>query len=125
MVKFYVVHVDSNYNAILGRITLLALRAITSIPHLKIKFLTEFGVEEVLGGQDMSGKFHLQPLQATSLRVSKQKQTMRIEMEPFIKVGTKQLATPTKEKKEVELYPSNQKKIIQIGLGYKQDFEVA
>lgn len=53
MVKFYVVHVDNNYNAILRRTTLSTLKAITFIPHLKMKFLTEYGVGEVVGDQDM------------------------------------------------------------------------
>lgn len=70
--------------AILGRITLSALRAITSIPHLKMNFPTEFGVSEVIGDQDISKKCYLQTLQAASVGVSKQKQTMRIELEPFI-----------------------------------------
>lgn len=49
MVKLYVVHVDSNYNAILGRTTLSALWAITSTSHLKMKFPTDYGVGEVVG----------------------------------------------------------------------------
>lgn len=51
MVKFHVVNAISSYNAILGRTTLAALKAITSIPHLKIKFPTDFGMGEVCGDQ--------------------------------------------------------------------------
>lgn len=48
-IKFFVVQVDSTYNVILGRTTLAALQAVTSIPHFKMKFPTPNGVEEVKG----------------------------------------------------------------------------
>lgn len=41
MVKFYVVYIDNNYNAFLGRTTLSELKTITFIPHLKMKCPTE------------------------------------------------------------------------------------
>ena len=47
IVKFHVVSASCSYNAILGRTTLSTLKAITSIPHLKMKFPTEFGVGEI------------------------------------------------------------------------------
>jgi len=39
------------YNAILGTTTLNELKAITSTSHLKMKFLTEQGIGEVMGDQ--------------------------------------------------------------------------
>ncbi|XP_017245343.1 uncharacterized protein LOC108217003 [Daucus carota subsp. sativus] len=51
MTKFHVINASCSYNAILGRTTLSALRAVTSIPHLKMKFPTEYGVGEVKGDQ--------------------------------------------------------------------------
>lgn len=51
VVKFHVVNAASSYNAILGQTTLIALKVVTFIPHLKIKFPTEFGVGEVIGDQ--------------------------------------------------------------------------
>lgn len=54
MIKFFVVQVDSAYNAILGRPTLAALQAVTSIPHFKIKFPTPNGIEEVKGDLDIA-----------------------------------------------------------------------
>lgn len=53
MVKFFVVYVDSAYNAILGRPTLMALQAVTYIPHFKLKFPTPNRVEEVNGNLDI------------------------------------------------------------------------
>ncbi|XP_074351637.1 uncharacterized protein LOC141690764 [Apium graveolens] len=51
MVKFYVINASSSFNTILGRTTITALRAITSISHLKMKFPTDFGVGEMTGDQ--------------------------------------------------------------------------
>lgn len=43
VMKFHVINASSSYNAILGQTTITALKAITSISHLKMKFPTEFG----------------------------------------------------------------------------------
>ncbi len=51
MVKFLVVDGQSAYNVILGRPALNDLGAITSIPHLCMKFLTDSGVGVVRGDQ--------------------------------------------------------------------------
>lgn len=103
IVCFYVVHFDNNYNVILGRTTLISLMRIKSIPHLKIKFPTEFGVGEVVGDQSMSRKCYVQTLQSAIIGVNKQKETATIEMKPFIEVGLEPLATPVKEIEEVEI----------------------
>lgn len=50
-VKFYVVRVESPYNGILGRPALTAFQAVTSIPHLKLKFPAGQGVGEMRGDQ--------------------------------------------------------------------------
>ncbi|GMH27987.1 hypothetical protein Nepgr_029830 [Nepenthes gracilis] len=52
---FHVVDLPSIYNAILGRPFVTAFEAVTSIPHLKVKFPTPWGVGEVLGDQ-ISGR---------------------------------------------------------------------
>ena len=59
VVKFHIINATNTYNAILGRTTTTALRAITSIPHLKMKFPTEFGVGEVRGDQQMSRQCYI------------------------------------------------------------------
>jgi hypothetical protein len=53
MVNFLLIDRPSAYNAILRRTALNDLKAITSTPHLKIKFPTERGVGEVRGEQSM------------------------------------------------------------------------
>lgn len=47
--KFLLVDIPSAYNAIIIRVTLNELRAITSTPHLKMKFPIEGGIGEVKG----------------------------------------------------------------------------
>jgi len=51
MVKFLIVDKVSAYNAIIGRTALNDFRAVTSTPHLSMKFPTEEGVGEVKGDQ--------------------------------------------------------------------------
>ncbi|XP_074376720.1 uncharacterized protein LOC141718238 [Apium graveolens] len=59
VVKFHVISVSSSFNAILGRTTITALRAITSISHLKMKFPTDFGVGEMIGDQETTRQCYL------------------------------------------------------------------
>jgi hypothetical protein len=51
MVKFLIVDRASAYNAIFGRTALNGLKAVTSTPHLSMKFLTSKGVGVVKGDQ--------------------------------------------------------------------------
>jgi hypothetical protein len=51
MVRFLLIDRPSAYNAIIGRAALNEFRAITSTPHLKMKFPTDQGVGEVKGDQ--------------------------------------------------------------------------
>lgn len=51
LVNFLVVNKWSSYNAIIGRSTLVALHAISSIYHLTLKFFTPMGLGVVKGDQ--------------------------------------------------------------------------
>ena len=51
MVRFLLIDRPSAYNAIVRRATLNELRAVMSTLHLKMKFPTDPGVEEVKGDQ--------------------------------------------------------------------------
>ncbi|XP_059439812.1 uncharacterized protein LOC132172342 [Corylus avellana] len=51
IVRFLLIDRPSAYNAIIGRAALNELKAITSTPHLKMKFPTDHGVGEVKGDQ--------------------------------------------------------------------------
>ncbi|XP_017216818.2 uncharacterized protein LOC108194379 [Daucus carota subsp. sativus] len=59
VLKFHVINAECSYNAIIGRTTQSALKAITSITHLKMKFPTEFGIGEVKGDQRMSRQCYI------------------------------------------------------------------
>jgi hypothetical protein len=58
MVKFLLMDRTLEYNAIVRRTSLNQLRAITSTPHLKMKFPTESEVEEVRGDQWVALQCH-------------------------------------------------------------------
>jgi hypothetical protein len=49
MVKFLLINCPSAYNTVLERTALKELKAITSTPHLKMKFPTKQGIGEVKG----------------------------------------------------------------------------
>jgi hypothetical protein len=55
-IRFLIVDQPSAYNAIFGRTAQAELKAITSIPHLKMKFPTNDGVGEVRGEQKAARK---------------------------------------------------------------------
>ncbi|XP_074324199.1 uncharacterized protein LOC141661115 [Apium graveolens] len=59
VVKFHVISASSSFNAILGRTTITALRAIKSISHLKMKFPTDFGIGEMIGDQATARQCYL------------------------------------------------------------------
>jgi hypothetical protein len=54
MVRFLIIDQPSAYNAILGRTTLNELQAVTSTPHLSMKFPTEEGIGVEKGNQRMA-----------------------------------------------------------------------
>ena len=66
MTDFLVIDQPSAFNAVLGRLSLRVLRAITSIHHLLIKFLTPRGVGEVKGDQQESRQCYHQAVKAAS-----------------------------------------------------------
>lgn len=61
-VKFHIIRAPSVYNAILRRTTLTALKAIASIPHLKMKFPTTNGIGEMRGDQRTARVLYLDEL---------------------------------------------------------------
>lgn len=50
-VEFFIIDIDAQYNAILGRNWLGAMRAVASLYHQKLKFPSSNGVVEVRGSQ--------------------------------------------------------------------------
>nr|XP_017245509.1 PREDICTED: uncharacterized protein LOC108217176 [Daucus carota subsp. sativus] len=129
IVKSHVVSASCSYNAILGRTTLSALKAITSIPHLKMKFPTEFGVGEVKGDQKASKQCYdnnITPRYRTTKSASETVNQIRDEpMEEEIKIEEKEAVDVPRESvcqpigptEQFELDPSNPGKLITIGSG--------
>jgi hypothetical protein len=64
MVKFLVVEGQSAYNVILGRLALNDLGAVTSTPHLCMKFPTNSGVGVVKGDQRAACMCYITTLKA-------------------------------------------------------------
>ena len=54
LLTFTVVRVSSTYNAILERLRLNALRAVVSIYHLLVRFLTKNGIKKIRGDQQLA-----------------------------------------------------------------------
>lgn len=83
-VKFHVISAASSYNAILGRTTITALRAITSIPHLKMKFPTDFGVGEVVGDQNTARQCYLVTVKPKKTNISNTSVNQVMEVDPHL-----------------------------------------
>jgi len=66
MVKFLIVDRVSAYNAIIGRTALNDLKAVTSTPHLSMKFPTEEGFGVVKGDQNKARRCYNLSLKDTS-----------------------------------------------------------
>jgi hypothetical protein len=65
MVRFLIVDKISAYNAIIGRTALNDLKAITSTPHLSMKFPTEEGIRVVKGDQKEARRCYNLSLKST------------------------------------------------------------
>lgn len=69
------------------------------------------------GDLDIARRCYQHALTSSGVGVSKQRQTMKSEVEPCTKGVTEPLALPTKETGDMELIPGNPKKIVKIGSG--------
>lgn len=101
-------NVLSSDNVTLGRPTLTALKAITSIPLLKIKFPTDFGVGELCGDQKISRQCYVHELFSfnedkaveTTLETTREKnQLMRIKIKT-LEAGLIEIVVELVEKTE-------------------------
>lgn len=72
-IKFYAVNAHSLYNIFLSRPMLTTIQAVTSTPHLKIKFPTPSGVGEVWGDQETTEKCYGQALLVVETELGKRK----------------------------------------------------
>ncbi|XP_059639467.1 uncharacterized protein LOC132281816 [Cornus florida] len=74
MVDFVVVDCPSSYNFILGRITLNAMKSITSTYHLLMRFPTEYGMGELRGDQTIARECYV-----ASLKKQNRKRHLRLK----------------------------------------------
>lgn len=91
------------------------LHVVTFISHFKIKFSTPYGVGEVKRDLNIARKCYRHTHTSSTIGVSKQKQIIVIEVEPFIEGATEPLAMLAKEMKDKELILGNIEKVVKIG----------
>nr|XP_017221119.1 PREDICTED: uncharacterized protein LOC108197890 [Daucus carota subsp. sativus] len=108
-IKFYVTDTPSPYNVIIGRPGLNKIEAITSIPHLKFKFPTPFGVGEVRGDSATAGVCYSQALVMAETHLdNKRKATVFQKQKSNKKHRPYQKANPKGEVQVIDLDPGSQ-----------------
>ena len=80
LATFIVVDCPSAYNAVIGRPILVDLRAVTSVWHLAMKFLTDAGVGRVLGNQREARECYNASVTKAKRGTSKSTPTDRLQM---------------------------------------------
>lgn len=117
IVKFLVINTTSSYNAILGRTTIAALKTITSITHLKMKFPTEFGIGEVCGDQRDSRQCYLSNAIPKRHDVSTANihQVVQVDPRATIEVPKDCRCEPNEALEEIQLFEGNSEKVVKIG----------
>ncbi|KAL8098061.1 hypothetical protein AgCh_030993 [Apium graveolens] len=125
MVKFHVISASSSFNAILGRTTITALRAITSISHLKMKFPTDFGVGEMIGDQVTARQCYLttvSPRKKTEEELEVN-QVLDIDPRELIDTSTSNSCSPLEETEDIEVFEGNPDKTTRIGKNLSSDLK--
>ncbi|XP_074327137.1 uncharacterized protein LOC141665054 [Apium graveolens] len=117
MVKFYVINASSSFNAILGRTTITALRAITSISHLKMKFPTNFGVGEMTGDRASAGQCYLTIVSSRKKTNEELEVNQVLDIDPraLVDPPTSNSCSPVEETEEIEVFEGNSEKTTRIG----------
>ncbi|XP_074356700.1 uncharacterized protein LOC141696460 [Apium graveolens] len=117
VVKFHVISASSSFNAILGRTKITALRAITSISHLKLKSPTDFGVGEMIGDQATARQCYL-----TTVSLNKKtdeefevNQVFDIDPRSLVDSPTGNSCLTVEETEEIEVLEGNPDKTTTIG----------
>ncbi|XP_074326812.1 uncharacterized protein LOC141664756 [Apium graveolens] len=111
--------------AILGRTTITALRAITSISHLKMKFPTDFGVGEMVGDQATARQCYLttvSPRKRTDEELEVN-QVLAIDPRELIDKSTSNSCSPLEETEDIEVFEGNSNKTTRIGKNLSSDLK--
>ena len=122
MAKFHVVNPASSYNAIIGRTTLAAIHAHVSIPYLKMKFATDFGVGKVVGDQVLARQCYLTSVipkrrQEEHLIVNK---VIKVDPKGLLEVPKEFLCHPIEEIEVIKVIPGDPLKIVNTGKELKE-----
>lgn len=117
MVKFHIISASSSYNAILGRTTIAALKAITSITHLKMKFPTDFWVGEICGDQAKAHQCYLTTVIPKKVDHADQSINQVIDINPreLLDSDKSPLCSPIGETIDFEVVPGHLEKKTSIG----------
>ncbi|XP_074362650.1 uncharacterized protein LOC141702951 [Apium graveolens] len=117
IVKFHVISANSSNNAILGRTTISALEAITSIPHLKMKFPTEFGVGEMCGDQAISRQCYFTTVVPKKQDCDSQtvNEVVQIDPDNIIDIPRELSFSPVGEIVEVSIVENSPDKTVKVG----------
>ncbi|XP_074349942.1 uncharacterized protein LOC141689520 [Apium graveolens] len=117
IVKFHVISANSSHNAILGRMTISALKAITSIPHLKMKFPTEFRVGEMCGYQAVSRQCYFTTVVPKKQDCDSQTFNEVVQMDPdnIIDIPREPSFSPVGETVEVSIVKNSPDKTVNVG----------
>ncbi|KAL2244073.1 UNVERIFIED_CONTAM: hypothetical protein Sindi_0525300 [Sesamum indicum] len=110
MVKFLVVDTPFTYNVILGRPGLNSFRAVISTYHMKMKFPTEYGIDEVSCDQKEARKCYNLSIKGEP-RSKKQKIREDAESRPYEAEHLK----PSEEYKAIQLATEDPSKTTRIG----------
>ncbi|XP_074346515.1 uncharacterized protein LOC141685306 [Apium graveolens] len=110
---------SSSFNAILGRTTITALKAITSISHLKMKFPTDFGVGEMIGDQATARQCYLTTVSPKKKGEDDLGVNQILEIDPCASIeSTNQNSCfPAEETEEIEVVTGNPTKTTKVGKG--------
>ncbi|XP_074377700.1 uncharacterized protein LOC141719221 [Apium graveolens] len=125
VIKFHVISVSSSFNAILGRTTITALKAITSISHLKMKFPTDFGVVEMNGDQTTARQCYLTTVSPRKKGEEDLEVNQILEIDPrnSIKSTNQNSCFPAEETEEIEVVVGNPSKTTKVGKGLPEQLK--
>lgn len=113
-VKFHVISAASSYNAILGRTTIMSLKAITSIPHLKMKFPIELGVGEVVGDHVIARQCYLTTVKPKKDNNGNRSINQVAKVDPQ-NISTNPNCTPISDTVNIEVIEGHPDKTTKIG----------
>ncbi|XP_074356913.1 uncharacterized protein LOC141696691 [Apium graveolens] len=126
MVKFHVINAIISYNAIIGRTTLGSLKTKISIPHLKMKFITDFGVGEMSGDQKTSRQcYKLSNSEKALATETSINQIVKVDPRDIIELPKPSTYEPVELVEDIPQDDKELDKTIKIGIKISQELRAA